>query len=96
MQGDTHTDSTVYRVTTTGLVPVLTFASGESAGESTDSDTCALVVGKLPNTGKQLVPDLELHCTAKSGRFHHERENEFESKDRIERYRWNGSKYVKR
>lgn len=96
MTADSATQSTVYRVSAAGLVPVLTFKSSETAGESSDSDRCTLVVGKLPITGKQLVPDLELHCTAMSGRFHGERANEIESKDRVERYRWSGGKYVKR
>jgi len=96
MTADSSTESTVYRVIGASLVPVLKFKSSESAGESSDADRCKLVVGKLPNTGKQLVPDLELHCTAMSGRFHGERANEIESKDRVERYRWSGGKYVKR
>lgn len=96
MTADSTTESTLYRVSGAGLVPVLTFKSSETAGESSDSDRCSLVVGKLPSTGKQLVPDLELHCTTMSGRFHGERANEIESKERVERYRWAGGKYVKR
>ena len=92
MLGDDHVESTIYRVTGAGLVAVLKFKSWESGGESTDSDRCKLAVGKAGKT----LPELELHCTAMSGRFHHERANEIESNDRVERYRWAGSKYVKR
>lgn len=96
MLGDDRTSSTIYRVTQAGLVAVLVFKSWSSDGESSDSDRCKLAIGRFPATGKQTLPDLDLNCVTESGRFHGERANEIEDKDRVEHYRWRGTKYVKR
>jgi hypothetical protein len=98
MTGDDETHSTLYRVTKDGLVEVLTFKSVSSGGESDDSDTCKLAVGAFPKTGKQALPDLDLHCVTRSGRFHGERPkgHEIEAIERTEHYHYNGTRYVKR
>lgn len=87
--------STLYRVGAAGLTEVLDFESTWDDGEATDSDRCKLAP---PARLTAKLPDLELECTISEGRFHGQdpRGDGVHTTDRTERYRWTGTRYVKR
>jgi hypothetical protein len=94
MSEDSSTKSTLYRVSTTGLDPVLKFESFTSKGEADSGDECELQEPAL----KSSLPNLALKCTSMTGAWHGEdpRGNGIYTKDRTERYRWNGTAYEKK
>ena len=94
MQDDGHTDSTLYRVTTAGMVPILTYKSTWSGGESDDADRCTL---QPPTLGTNL-PALQMECVKSEGRWHGEdpRGNGTFTEERMVKFRWKGNAYEER
>ncbi len=94
MQDDGHTDSTLYRVTTAGMVPILTYKSTWSGGESDDADRCTL---QPPTLGTNL-PALQMECVKSEGRWHGEdpRGNGTFTEERMVKFRWKGTAYEER
>jgi hypothetical protein len=94
MLSDSVTSSTLYRITKTGLDPVLAFKSSRVGGESSDDDVCVLQVGKP----RAPLPDVDLQCTKTEGRWHHEdpRGDGLFDEVRTEHYRWDGTRYARR
>jgi hypothetical protein len=90
MEADELTTSTLYRVTTTSLTPVLEFKSSIHHGEADDSDVCELALGKA----RKPLPDLDLKCTVSEGRWHNEdpRGNGTFETHRTEHYRWTSTR----
>ena len=82
--------STLYRVTTSAMTPILTFDSKWSYGESGDGDRCTLQPAKLGAS----LPRLEVECVVNHEAYPDPSSGDKSyTKTRIQKYRWNGSAY---
>lgn len=86
-----NTESSLYRVTPSGLEAVLNFQSSWSGGEEEKSDRCKL----QPVTPAKAMPRLVLDCEVSQSDFHNDNPDRrgVKRKTRTERYVW---KYEKR
>jgi hypothetical protein len=94
MLGETRQVSKLYRVTSTALTPILEWKKTEDGGEATRSDRCEL----QPFVPGKAMPTLVLECVEEHGHWHDEDpdKNGLDQKERTEKYKWNGTTYVKK
>ena len=85
------TKSTLYRVTSSTMTPILTYESTWSAGEADDADRCTL----LPPTLGRNLPALSMECVKSEGRWHGQdpRGNGQFTEERMVKFRWKGNAY---
>ena len=92
MFSDDHSKQTWYRASNTGLHEILESESYNTGSESGDSDTCTLTpfeaAASLP---KQIVFECEHHIDPYPG----DHTQHPSTKSRRDRYKWNGTEYVK-
>jgi hypothetical protein len=91
MMDDGKTKSTLYRVTSTSMTPILTYESTWSAGEADDADRCTL---QPPVLGTSL-PALTMQCVKSEGRWHGQdpRGDGLHTEERTLKFRWKGTSY---
>ena len=92
MMSDRDTESTLYRVTSSGLDDVLSWKSTFSGGEADSGDECEL---ELPKPGKYMPSRLVLECTVSKGDWHNDDIDKrgMHTKTRKERFVWKNGSY---
>jgi hypothetical protein len=94
MTGDTNTRTQWYRASTKGLSKILEWTSSDMNGEESTRDIC----DPVPFTpGASIPKQIVFTCTHTTTDWHNENVSKQGSFDkaRKERYKWNGSEYVK-